>query len=122
LCILLAILVMSGDIVSINLLHSEDVRAVIGCGQPVGLNSDADGLRGLIATIRGVWLIEDGRPVTDPDDAQQEASFSFFSMLNDGDTVVELIPGWTAPYCERVHSLYLLVYRFCRTTPGEATK
>jgi hypothetical protein len=43
-------------------------------------------------------------------------------MLNDGDTVVELIPGWTAPYCERVHSLYLLVYRFCRTTPGEATK
>jgi hypothetical protein len=70
--------VKSGDTVSINLLHFEDVCAVIGRGQPIGLNSDADGLRGLSATIRGVWLIEDGRPVKDPDDAQQEASFYFF--------------------------------------------
>jgi hypothetical protein len=113
--------VMTGDTVSITLLHSEDVRAVMGCGQAVILNHDANELRGLIETIRGVWIIEDGHPVTDPYDAEQKASFSFFSMPKNGDTIAELIPGWTEDSGEGVYNLYLLVYRFCRTIRGEAT-
>jgi hypothetical protein len=53
----------------------------MGWEQPVGLISDAIDLQELIATIRGGWLIKDGNPVTDPYDAQQEASFSFFGMF-----------------------------------------
>jgi hypothetical protein len=90
---LLPVPVGSGDIVSITLLHSNDFRAVMGCGQPVGFNSDANALQGLNENIRGVWLIEDGHPVTEPYDAQQEASFSYFCMLQIGDIVAELIPG-----------------------------
>jgi hypothetical protein len=112
----------SGDSVSIILVHSEDSLAILGCGKPGCLISDSDESLELIATIRGVWLIEDGRPITDPDNAQGEVSFSFCSMLKNGDTVAELIPDWTAPCCEGPNSLYLLVYRFCRTSPGEATK
>jgi hypothetical protein len=112
----------SGDTVSITLLHSEDSLAIIGCGIPGCLNSDSDESLGLIATIRGVWLIEDGRPTIDPDSTQGEVSFSFCSMLKNGDTVAELISGWTAPCCEGPNSLDLLVYRFCRTSLGEATK
>ena len=69
----LPIPVRSGDTISITLLHSEDVRSLIDCEQSVGLISDAIELPELIATIRGVWIIEDGHPVTDPYDAQQEA-------------------------------------------------
>jgi hypothetical protein len=61
------------DTISITFLHSEDVQAIMDWEQPVGLISDAIELRELIATIRGVWLIEDGHPVTDQYDAQQEA-------------------------------------------------
>jgi hypothetical protein len=118
----LPIPVRSGDTISITLLHSEDVRSLMDCEQSVGLISDAIELPELIATIRGVWIIEDGHPVTDPYEAQQEASFSYFGMLQNGDTVVELIPAWTRDSGDGVYNLYLLVYRFCRTTPGEATK
>jgi hypothetical protein len=86
------------------------------------LISDAIELRELIATIRGVWLIEYGHPVTESYDAQQEASFSYFGMVKNGDIVVELIPAWTGDSGDEVYNVYLLVYRFCRTTPGEATK
>jgi hypothetical protein len=110
------------DTVSITLLHSDDFRAVMVCGQPVGFNSDANALRGLNATIRGVWLKEDGHPVTGPYNAQQEASFSFFRMLKSVDTVAQLIPGWTEDFGKGVYNLYLLVHQFCRTTPGDATK
>jgi hypothetical protein len=114
--------VRSEDTVSTTILHSEEAWEVMGCGQPVGLNSDANELRGLVATIGGVWITEDGHLVTDLYDAQQEASFSFFSMLKNGDTVAELILGWTKDSGEEVYNFYQLVYRFCRTTRGEATK
>jgi hypothetical protein len=61
--------VRSEDSVSITLLHLQDVRAVLGCGQPVSLNYDANELRGLIATTRGAWIIEYGHLVTDTYDA-----------------------------------------------------
>jgi hypothetical protein len=80
--------VRSGDTISITLLHSEDVRALMDCEQSVGLISDTIELPELIATIRGVWIIKDGHPFTDPYDAQQEASFLYFGMLQNGDTVV----------------------------------
>jgi hypothetical protein len=52
----LPIPVSSGDTISITLLHSEDVRAIMNCKQPFCLISDAIELPELIATIRGVWL------------------------------------------------------------------
>jgi hypothetical protein len=47
--------------------------------QSVGLISDAIELPELIATIWGVWLIEDGHPVAYPYDTQQEASLSLLA-------------------------------------------
>jgi hypothetical protein len=58
------------------------------------LNSDAIKLGGLIETMRGVWIIEDDHPVTDPYEAHKEASFSLLCMLKSEDTVVNIIPGW----------------------------
>jgi hypothetical protein len=43
-------------------------------------------------------------------------------MLKNGDTVAELIPGSTGDSGDKVYNLYLLVYLFCITTPGESTK
>jgi hypothetical protein len=54
---LLPMPVRSGDTISTTLLYFEDVRGIMDCEQPVGLNSDAIELRGLITTINGVWLV-----------------------------------------------------------------
>jgi hypothetical protein len=86
------------------------------------LVSDAIEQLELINAIRDVWLIEDGHSVTDPYVAQQEALFSYYGMLHNKETAVELIHAWTEDSGDGVYNLYLLVHRFCRTTPGEATK
>jgi hypothetical protein len=74
-----------------------------------------------VAKVDGVWGIEGGRPTLNKEEQSKGSpSFSFCSMLRNRDTVAELVPGLNDPFA-KARSIYLLVFRFCRT-PGEPSR
>jgi hypothetical protein len=108
-----------GDLISVGILRPDKFAALIG--QDQHLRAEGENVGCLVAKVVGVWGIEGGRPTLNKEEESKASpSFSFCSMLRNGDTVAELVPGFNDPFA-KARSIYLLVFRFCRT-PGEPSR
>lgn len=107
----LPIQAQDGDFISVGILQPDAFAAVIGQDQPLRIENETIGY--LVAQVVGVWGIDECRPGRDDEERRQSPPFLFRSLLKNGDTVAELVPGLFEP-CTNGRSIYLLVFRFCR--------